>query len=220
MLKLIPIKMKKSLEIFIYIYFSFVWIIFRKLSFFLFFFFIPLAFLLFLVFFLKQKEEKKLLNALYSLLVPLESQMKLGSSFINAWQKSIEPIPFSKIKTQIQKISDVLKFQNIFSYPDKKIEFFVKDLIIIHKSSNPLKRLGYLKRKVKVEQSFQIKSERALLQTRIQSFVLSVLYFGLLAWTITAYGKKYIHFIMISFLFFFIGLFWVLKIGRRMKWTI
>ena len=51
--------------------------------------------------------------------------------------------------------------------------------MIVHQSSSPLKKLQHLQRKVKIEQSFHIKSKRALLQIRIQSGILSLFYFGL-----------------------------------------
>ena len=115
----------------------------------------------FCLFFLKKREEKDLLCQLYSLLIPVESQMKLGLSVINAWQKSLEGLKSKKAKDKAKKITDILKFQNEFHYPDKEIENFIKDLIAIHQSSQPLQRLKHLQRKLKVEQSFRIKSRRA-----------------------------------------------------------
>ena len=157
---------------------------------------------------------------LCSLLIPLESRMKWGLSFINAWQQGLEDLKSEKIKSKIQKITECLKFQSEFHYPDKEVENFIKDLMSIHRSPNPLKRLQHLQRKVRIEQAFQIKSKRALLQVRIQSGILSLFYFGLLAWTIRAHGSQYTLLITISFLFFCIGLFWIIKTGRTMKWSV
>jgi len=154
------------------------------------------------------------------LLIPLESQMKLGLSVINAWQKSLRELTTEKAKDKAKKITDILKFQNEFHSPDKEIENFIKDLITIHQSAQPLQRLKNLQRKLKVEQSFRIKSKRALLQIRIQSGILSFFYFGLLTWTIMAYGNRYIHLILVSFLFFCTGLLWIFKTGRKMKWSV
>lgn len=208
------------LEFFVLFYFLFIFFYFKNLHFSLFFFLLPLISLLFLLTFLKKQEEKKLLFQLSSLLIPLESQMKLGLSFINAWQKSLEELKSEKIKSKIRKIAEVLKFQSEFYHPDKEIENFVKDLMIIHQSPDPLKRLQHLKRKIRIEQAFQTKSKRVLLQIRIQSVVMSLFYFGLLAWTIFSYGSRYIYLILLSILFFCIGLFWIFKSGRMMKWSV
>ena len=202
-------------------YILFVFFCFKSFYISLIFFICLLVILLFLFGFLKRLDEKNLLFQLYSLLAPLESQMKLGLSVINAWQKNVKELKSEKTKEMVQKITDILKFQNEVHHPDKNIENFIKDLMFVHQSSSPLKRLRHLQRKVKVEQSFHIKSKRALLQIRIQSGILSFFYFGLLTWTIVAYGiGQYIHLILISFLFFCIGLLWIFKTGRTMKWSV
>ena len=220
LLKIITLNIKKILEIFFLFYFSFAFFYFKNSSFSIVFFVFPLILLLFLFVFFKKQEEKNLLCQLYSLLIPVESQMKLGLSVINAWQKSLEELKSEKAKDKAKKITDILKFQKEFHYPDKEIENFIKNLIIIHQSSQPLQRLKHLQRKVKVEQSFRIKSKRVLFQIRIQSSVLSLFYFGLLAWTITAYGNQYIYLVLVSFLFFCTGLLWIFKTGRKMKWSV
>ena len=184
------------------------------------FFLFPPAFFLALLVFLNRREEKNLLSQLSSLLIPLESQMKLGLSFINSWRKSLEGVKSSKTKNRIKQIGNILEFQNQFHYPDKEIENLVNDLIIIHKSPTPLKRLKHLQRKMKVEQTFRMKSKRVLLQIRLQSGILSLFYFSLLIWTIQAYGNKYGGLILLSFLFFCVGLIWIFKSGRKMQWSI
>ena len=217
---LISFQIKKILERILIFYFLFVFLCFKDIPFSIFFFLIPFFFFFFLFFLLKKQEEKKLLSQLYSLLIPLESQMKLGLSFINAWQRGVDELPKGKVRHKLQKITEILKFQKAFCYQNRNIESFVEDLSLIYQSSSPLKRLNQLQRKVKVEQSFRIKSKRTLLQTRIQAGLLSVFYLGLLAWTVLAYGKKYSHLILLSLLFFSIGFFWIIQTGRKMKWSI
>ena len=220
LLDLITLNSQWILEIFSLFYFLFVFFCFKTFYFSIIFLLFPLILLLFLFVFLKRQEERDLLVHIYSLLIPLESQMKLGSSFINAWQKSLKELKSRKIQSRVQKITEILKFQDQFHYPDKEIQNLIKDLMIIHQSPNPLQRLKHLQRKVRIEQTFRLKSKRTLLQIRSQSGILSLFYFGLLTWTITAYGSQYIHLIVISFLFFFIGLLWILKTGRTMKWSV
>lgn len=220
LLKFISLYKRKFLEGLLIVYFLFIFLYLKKISFSILFFLIPLFFFFLFFIFLNKKEEDKLLAQLYSLLISLDSQMKLGLSFMTAWQNGVEDIPQGEVRNKIQKITEILKFQKNFSFDNKKIEHFIKDLSLIYQSSSPLKRLRQLQRKIKVEQSFQIKSERTLLQTRIQACLLSFFYFGLLAWTIISYGNRYAYLILTSLLFFSIGFFWIIKIGRKMKWSI
>ena len=217
-LNLISIKAKRGLEIVLLFYFLFVVLYLNHSLIFLLF---PCLSILCLFFFLKRQEEKSLLIQLYSLISPLESEMKSGSGFFNAWQKALKEIKSKKIKDKLQNFTQAFQYQKDFRYPaDKKIETFIKDLILIHQSPNPLKRLQYLKRKVKIELAFRVKSQRALLQARLQSGILCFFYIGLLIWTITAYGKKHISLILSSLFLFTIGLIWILKTGRKMKWSV
>ena len=220
LLDLISLKGRRGLEFLFLIYFLFLIFYLKNIRFSFLFCLLPLILILLLLGLLKKQEEKNLFFQLSSLLLPLESQMKLGLSFINAWQKGLEDLKSEKIRNKIQKITEILKFQNGFYCSDKKIENFVKDLMHIHQSSNPLKRLQHLQRKVRIEHSFQLKSRRALFQIRIQSGFLSLFYLGLLAWTSLSYGSQYIHLILISLLFFCIGLFWIFKTGKKMKWSV
>ena len=218
---LISIKTKKTLEFLLLFYFLF--IIFNKEQsiFSIILFLFPCCFIFFMCFFLKKQEEKKLFFQLCSLILPLESGMKSGLSFINAWQKSLKEIKSKTIKDKLKNFTQVFQYQKEFHYPeDKQVDLFIKDLILIYKSSNPLKRLQHLRRKVKIEMAFRIKSQRALLQTRIQTAVLCFFYIALLAWTITAHGKKYTSLILSSFFLFSIGLIWILNTGRKMKWSV
>ena len=218
---LISIKTKKSLEFLLVTYFLFMISYINQSDFSIIFFLFPCVFIFFLCFFLKKQEEKKLFFQLCSLILPLESGMKSGLSFLNAWQKSLEEIKSKKIKDKLENFTQVFQYQKEFHYPeDKQVDLFIKDLILIYKSSNPLKRLQHLRRKVKIEMAFRIKSQRALLQVRVQTGILCCFYIGLLAWTITAHGQRYTSLILISLFLFVVGLIWILKTGRKMKWSV
>ena len=218
LLRLISSKAKRGLEALLLFYFLFI-IFYLNSS--IIFLLIPCFFILCLFFFLKKLEEKSLLFQLCSLIPILESGMRSGLSFLNAWQKALKEIKLKKIKNKLQVFTQVFQYQKEFRYPaDKKVELFIKDLILIYQSSNPLKRLEYLRRKVKIELAFQVKSQRALLQVRIQSGILCCFYVGLLTWTLTAYGQKHMSLVLSSLFLFIIGLIWILKTGRKMKWSV
>ena len=218
---LISIKAKRSCEILLSVYFLFISIFVKQSSIFIVFCFFPPIFIFFLFIFLKKQEEKNLLLQVISLIPYLESGMKSGLSFLNAWQKAITEVKLKKIQDKMKDLTQFFQYQKEFRYPaEKKVELFIKDLILIHLSANPLKRLKYLRRKIKIELAFRVKSQRALLQVRIQSGILCFFYMSLLAWTILAPGQKYLSLIFISLFLFTIGLIWILKAGRKMKWSI
>lgn len=218
---LISKKIKQSLEILIVFYFLFMISYTNQSVFSIILFLSPFCFIIFLCVFLKKQEEKKLFFQLCSLILPLESGMQSGLSFLNAWQKSLEGIKSKQIKDKLTSFTQVFQYQKEFHYSeDKQVNLFIKDLILIYQSSNPLKRLQHLRRKVKVEMAFRIKTQRALLQVRIQTGILCCFYIGLLVWTLTAHGQKYTSLILSSLFLFIIGLIWILKTGRKMKWSV
>lgn len=215
----IPLRWKIFLEIFVLLYFVFLFFVLRDFPFISLCFPLPFVGLLSLYFFFKKREEKDFLECLFSLPVQLEARMKRGFSFIHAWEKSLDELKEVK-RNKMQKITQILKFQGRFRHPDKEIENFVKDLVLIHQSSNPLQRLSHLQRKVRLERSFKMKAARALFQVRLQSGLLSCFYFSLLLWSFFAYGMQHIRLSMFSLLFFSLGFFWILKAGRKMKWSV
>ena len=219
-LNLASIKTKRALELLLLFYFLFIIFYAKQSDSSILFLLFPCAFILFLFFFLKKQEEKNLLFQLTSLILPLESKMKSGLSFFNAWQQSLLDVRSKKIKDKLSRFTQVFQYQKEFHYPeDKQVELFIKDLILIYQSPQPLKRLQHLRRKVKIELAFRIKSQRALMQVRIQSGILCFFYIGLLAWT-AGHGPKYTSLILSSLLLFIIGLIWILKTGRQMKWSV
>ena len=184
-------------------------------------FFASPVFLLFIGFFIWQRnKDKAFVLALYKILPSLISQMKLGFSFLDAWQRSLKDVENRFIARKLQEVSDILRFQRPFLHPQKEVTEFVNHLNQARNSSQSLKRLKQLQEKIKVEQVFYRKSARVLMQLRLQSGVLSFLYLSILIWTVVSSQMKHLDLILLSFFFFSIGLFWIFKTGRRMKWSL
>jgi hypothetical protein len=83
-----------------------------------------------------------------------------------------------------------------------------------------LDRLENLRRKMKVIADFRRKSGHALLQARVQLFVMTLLYLALFAATMSQFGfERHRRIILISFLLFIAGqtAFWLL--ARKRKWN-
>ena len=215
----VSLRWKFLLEIFILLYFLILYLVLKGFSFISLCLPLPFVALLLLYFFFKRREEKDLLDCLFSLTSHLEVRMKQGLSFIHAWEKALDELKGVK-RNKMQKITQILKFEGRLQHPDKEIENFVKDLILIHQSSNPLQRLQHLQRKLRLERSFKMKSKRALFQIRLQSGLLSIFYFSLLLWSFIGYGMRHIGMAVVSLLLFSLGFFWILKTGRKMKWSV
>ena len=201
-------------------YFVFGFFLARSAPHSLIFFALPAVFLSSFAFFQQKQRRQNLFEQLRGLLVPVSAKMKLGSGFMDAWEKSAQEMDSLGGQEEILKISEALLFQKQFRHPDKRIEDMAHHLSGIRNSHNPIKRLRHLEQKLKTEQAFYRKAGQVLLQLRIQSGVLSFLYFGLLIWTVIFYGGKYSALMLVSFLCFSLGLFWILKTGRKMKWSL
>lgn len=211
---------KKIADLFLVLYF-FAVAFCLKSSFYSLFFILPCVLTLFLFLFLKRREDQNLLIQLNSLLMPLESGMKSGLSFLNAWDKTVQELSSPALKNKIKGWSQILKFQKDFRYPaNKEIEQFVRELMAINQSFQPLKSLKHLQRKVRVEMAFRTKSRRALLQVRVQSLVLCLFYIGLLIGTIIIHGFQYPGLILLSLILLIIGLIWIFKMGENIKWSV
>lgn len=179
------------------------------------------VFLLSAAIFINQKQqEQKFLLELYKFLPPLIAQMKLGLGFLDAYQQSLKNMENQELIRKLQDILYTLRFQKRFSHPKKEITEFVHHINQARRSSQPLKRLKQLHEKIKIEQLFHRKSSKVLMQLKLQSGILSFLYFSLLLWTVFFSGLKHFHLILLSFFFFFIGLVWIFKTGRKMKWSL
>ena len=217
LLGFIALKIKRFIEMILILYFL-ITILFFKSCFLLMF---PCLFLVSCLLFLKYKKEKQLFEQLCTLLIPLESAMKSGRSFLNAWEKTLKESSPKAQKKKLEEWTEILKFQSRFNYPENKnIERLMTELLSIKQSSQPLKRISHLRRKLRVEMIFKTKAKRALMQIKAQSFILCVFYLGLLINTLVVYKQKNLSLILSSLILFTIGLIWIFSSGRTIKWSI
>ena len=185
-----------------------------------FFYTAPTAGLLSWVFFWKKRKERTLLENLYSLPIPLTAQMKLGLGFMDAWDKSLQTVENPAERQPLLKISDSLRFQRACNHPHPEINSFLHHLLSARKSDRPLKQIMNLQRKIQVKLLFLRRSRQVLFQLRLQSGVMAILYGGLVCWNLAHYGFQHFSLIFLSFPLFFIGLVWIFKMGKTLKWSL
>lgn len=186
----------------------------------LFYFLCPCLFLLFCFYFLRNQKRKSLLSHIQYLLTPLSSQINMGSSFMTAWDKISKDPKNKKFKKELGQITNTFKFGSRLDHPDKDINLIVQDLVEIKNSPQPSKRLRHLKQKVKTEMVFQQKAGRVLFQLKMQSQLIAIFYLILLVWVSIYSGRKHLQLMLISFLFFSLGLILILSMGKKMKWSL
>ena len=88
--------------------------------------------------------------------------MKLGFSFLDAYQQSLKNIENQELNCKLQDILDTLRFQKPFSHPKKEITEFVHHLNQAYLSSQSLKRLKQFQEKIKIEQLFHRKASKVV----------------------------------------------------------
>lgn len=202
----------------IYYFFSFIFILHS--FFYLFLIPIPFVILLFAAQQIENFYEQNLLKLIVELISPIYSRMKLRMSFANAWQKSTEEIENKKARSQIEDVSKIFQFNYIpYHYPPR-LKIFFQNLLEIRNSSQPLRQLKNFLQKIKLEQEFHNRVSQVLLQVKLQSLILSILYFGLFIFTFFNYGNQYTMLKIISFALFMSGFYWSNRIGRRMSWSV
>lgn len=194
-----------------------------KSIFWLFWIYSPTCLLLFGKVLLRKHREKQFQKLFLFFLNNILLQMKGGNSFRRAFQlanQSNKGIFCEKFK----QIYDFVVFSqhiNANSHP-----IFLKEVIYELKQvdSHPhkaIQRLTNLRRKHLILEKFRQKSGQVLRQIRIQSLILTGLYFALLTFVSVNYGfKKHLLVISLSFLIFVLGLVGVFAFGRKIKWKI
>ena len=218
--RLITARLQRILTLFLIFYFSFGLILQNNPPLAGFFCVLPMGLLLISIFYQQKKQERNLLENLYSLLPTLMAQMKMGLGFMDAWNKSLQTIEDRADPVFLKKVSQSLQFQKDGSHPHPEIRHFLSHLMTARKSARPLKQIQHLQQKVQVKQFFLRKSRQVLFQLRLQSGVMALLYSGLAIWNLFHYGLKYISLILLSFLLFFSGLLWIFKTGKTFKWSL
>ncbi len=183
--------------------------------------YIPIFLFLVIEYMLIYKRFKLFQNQFIILLDSVIARMKMGLSFRESLELSIEQTENSWIKESLRELQDrVIYAQNINTLPQS----FRQAFSILQKTHQdphqPLTRLQYVRDNLKTELIFQRKAHQALLQIRIQSMIMSLLYLGVLIFVIVYSGTEFIHLILLSLLLFVLGSIWIFAMGRKIKWTL
>ncbi|MCY4512812.1 MAG: hypothetical protein OXB86_03910 [Bdellovibrionales bacterium] len=216
----ISLYLRIALTFFLVLYFLFGLILQNHLLIAASFYILPSGILLGFIFYQQKRNQRTLLENLYSLLPTLIAQMKLGLGFMDAWNKSLQSLENKANQEFLTKISESLQFQKTYFHSHPEIKYFLSHLMTARQSTQALKQIKNLQQKIQVKQLFLRKARQVLFQLRLQSGVMAVLYGGLVVWNLIHYGLEYISLILLSFLLFFSGLLWIFKTGKTLKWSL
>lgn len=178
-----------------------------------------------LIFFLKF-EEKQFMRSLNHEFIPILDRliisMSTGKSFKQSFLESIKTVKPEFHQIIIQTYNKLNEMQLSYVRPQSSIENFIQELIFIEKNqSKCLEKAKTYRRKLQIIKNFRRKSGQVRVQSQVQSLVMLFLYLGLLMYIQFEFGiSKHLSLVMISIVFFTVGLFGVLNIGRRMKWKV
>ena len=151
----------------------------------------------------------------------LIAQIKMGASLPTGFKQalpSLNPSYKSYFTEILEEILFSKNLRDIFCF--SPVKNMIIELKKADKSSHCLKHLENLRHQVKIRSLFRRKAEATLLQIRIQSLTLLILYICLFIFVLTRYGLKYGNMLLISALLFAMGLFILFHCGRKIKWTI
>ena len=156
----------------------------------------------------------------------LIAQIKIGCSFRASFKLSLTHITSLSVDTRFQNhligilesisFSKKIQTQLLFS----PLRQMIQELQAADRSVQCLEHLENLRHYIRLRSYFRRKVHTALFQVRIQAFVLSILYGGLLVFVLHQYGLKYLNIVLISLCCFAFGLIVLFQIGKKFKWTI
>ena len=181
-----------------------------------------LLFSLFIAF-LKAHRRKKFEERFEETLGLIIMKMKSGKAFRNAFSEVISESP-REIQRILIDIRDVVVFsqQNNSEHLSRFVQTIILEFIQADLAPHSaLKRLSSFRDRLKIQADFRRKSGQVMQQIRIQSLILSGVYFALFIFVIKSFGFESNHqMILSSFLFFGIGLLFIFYKGNKIKWTI
>ena len=152
----------------------------------------------------------------------LIAQIKIGAGFRAGFKTALLILPHSRFQNYFMEILEMILFSKKLrkEFHFSPLQQMIEELKRTDKSAQCLEHLENLRHQVRIQSVFRKKVQSALLQIRIQSLVLLILYSGLFIFVLHRYGLKYIKILLLSLFLFISGLIILFQCGKRIKWTI
>ena len=183
--------------------------------------YIPILLFITFEYMMVHKRTKVFQHQFIILLDSVIARMKMGISFREALELGIDQIESKWVKDSLRELQDQVIYTKDIGTLSQSFHsaFFI--LKKAHQETHlRLSQLQYVRNHLKINLLFHKKVHQALLQIRLQSLVMSVLYLGVLIFIILYSGTKFLQLILFSMLLFVLGSLFVFSIGRKIKWTL
>lgn len=173
--------------------------------------------------FLKRYRSQKFEERFEEILGLMILKMKSGKAFRSAFSEVISESPYG-IQRILIDIRDVVVFSQ--QKNSVKLSAFIKLILIefVQADQAPhaaLKRLVSFRDRLKIQTDFRRKSGQVMQQIRIQSLILSGVYFALFIFVIKRFGFESNHqMILLSVSLFLTGIAFIFYRGNKIKWKI
>lgn len=169
----------------------------------------------------RKRRRNKFDDEIVPILSSIILQMRMGSSFRNAFQKILSETK-GHHKFILNNIYDLVVFsqQNTSFELNDSINRIIFEFILIDQSSHySLQKLIHLREMLQSESEFRHKSGQVSYQVRIQSLMLSFIYLASLTLVIKKFGwDQNYKLILLSLSLFSAGLVLIFKKGANIKW--
>lgn len=172
---------------------------------------------------LKSLREKKIAQERIPILDFLISNMRSGSSL----RKSLLEYSNngkSTVGEALKEFITCLQFKKSWKtlFSKSELDFFFEEISVIDGITHrQVDRLKILRQRLKTERNFRRKSSQATIQIRMQAWVMSFMYVGMLTYICLEFGFwAHSKLILVSSSLFLVGLILVLNIGRKYSWKI
>ncbi len=183
--------------------------------------YLPIFTYILIEWFLIYKKSHLFRNHFLEILDSVIARMKMGNSFREALNLSIDSIKTPYLKDIFKELQDRMIYsQKLQTDIPKEIHFAFQTFRQADQDLQPISRLHYIRQALKVEIGFQQKAQKALLQVHLQSFIMIGLYLALLLFSILYYGTQFLSIILISSLLFLIGTLIIFLLGKKIKWSL
>ncbi len=149
------------------------------------------------------------------------TRMKMGNSFREALAQGIESIDSGWVQDDLKELRDrIIYAQEIKKHQAKEFLFAFKTFKQADQDPQPLTRLHYIREAMKIEDLFSRKSHQALLQIRLQSLIMTILYLALFIFVLWYYQTQFLTLMLFSLCLFVIGSVLIFILGRKIRWTL
>ena len=168
------------------------------------------------------KKRKQSFHQQFCLLLDsIIARMKMGHSFRESLNLSIDSIQSVFIKQNFEELKDRMIYsQSPGKNAPKDVLFAFQTFQTADQDHQPITRLRYIRSALKIESRFQNKVQQALLQIHLQSIILIILYLALFVFVLMFFGLQFLSLVLCSLFLFSLGVCIVFAMGRKIKWTL